>query len=82
MLDPSYSRLKKVFGRTLLILGLLYFFVSLFSYLSLGEKSMNVDLFLFRPVEKDESDILMIIMRYLLVIGVLLGGSLNLLSIK
>ena len=56
--------------------------VSVFSYLSLGDKAATVDLFIFRKVKKGDSDVIMIIMRFLLLLSVVVSAGLNMFPIK
>ena len=78
---PSPKRIKKVFTRSFVLLGILYTIVAIISYLSLGKTSEKTDLFIFRR-RIGETDYFMIIGRSLLIFGIILGASLNLHPIK
>lgn len=80
--NPSDRRLKKIFSRTFVVLGILYIVGGIVGYCSLGTKNSGPkDLFIFRE-KYGNSDNFMIISRFLTMIGILVGGALSLFPCK
>ena len=80
--NPTKRRMRKMFSRTFVILGLLSAVIGFVSYLSLGKtKATSTDLFIFR-FSLGDSDVVMYIGRCLLLISFMTSCALNGFSLK
>jgi len=80
--NPSQRRLRKIFGRTFVILALLFFVFGTAAYLSVGSKQPDpIRLFIFRP-KIGETDYFMQAGRTLLILSLFVGFGLNVYPLK
>ena len=82
---PNKRRLRKVFIRSFIILGILLLTVGLLGYLSVGMKALkdksNIDLIIYRP-KLGATDYLMEYGRMFLIISLLVNAGINAFPLK